>query len=64
MQEMNKAIENEMMHILEKYKDRLEEKEEEELLELLDEAASFAEYAGFYMGMKYAVKGMLTLLKD
>ena len=64
VQEMNKVVENEMIHILERYKNRLEGKEEEELLELLDEASSFAEYAGFYMGMKYAVKGMLALLKD
>jgi len=64
VREANKAVENEIIYMIEKYKDKLGKEEEEKFLDLLDTAAAFAEYEGFYMGMKYALKGMLMLLKD
>lgn len=61
---MNKNIENEVLRILEKCKDQLSNNNDEELLDLLDSIASFAAYQGFYLGMKYATRGIFTLLKN
>lgn len=61
---MNKNIENEVLRILKKCEYQPDSNNnEEELLDLLDSATTFAAYQGFCLGMKYAVKGIFTLLK-
>ena len=61
---MNKNIENEVLRILKKCEHQPDSNNnEEEFLDLLDFAASFAAYQDFCLGMKYAAKGMFTLLK-
>jgi len=60
---MSKIIENNSIIILKKYNDKLNENEEEIFLELIDDATSYAEREGFYMGMKYAFKIIAALFK-
>lgn len=60
---MNKTIEKESMDILKKHSNQFST-EEEKLLELLDDAASFAVREGFCMGMKYAFKIMTKIFKE
>lgn len=65
LKRMNKNIENESLRILEKCKCQSNNNnDDDELLCLLDSAISLAAYKGFYLGMKYATKGIFTLLKD
>ncbi len=61
---MNRTIENNNRLILEKYNGRLSEEEEETLLELIDDAASFAGREGFCMGIKYAFKNIIKIFND
>mgnify|MGYP006968292004 CR=1 FL=1 len=60
---MNKAMERKNQELSLKYKNRLDEKEREELVGILDEIALSAGKEGFYMGFCYAFRGMLALLK-
>lgn len=61
---MNKAMEQKNQELSLKYKDRLDEKEREELVDSLDDIALSAGKEGFYMGFSYAFRGMLALLKE
>lgn len=60
---MNKAMEQKNQELSLKYKNRLDEKEREELVDILDDIALSAGKEGFYMGFSYAFKAMLALLK-
>ncbi len=60
---MNQAIENRNQELCFPYKNRLDEKERERLLDLLDDAALAAGKEGFYLGVCYAFRGMLALMK-
>lgn len=60
---LNRAIEQKNEEVSLKYKKVLDEKEREELLDLLDDAAISACREGFYKGLCYAFRGMLALLK-
>jgi len=62
--EINREIESKNRDILKKYNDKLSEEEEEMFLELLDNVASSAEYKGFYIGVKYAFKIIISLFKN
>ena len=64
MKDTNKTIEKENLDILERYNNQLDTEEQEKLLELIDEASSFAVREGFYMGIKYAVKSMVKLFNN
>ncbi len=60
---MNKAMEQKNQELSLKYKNRLDEKEREEFVGILDDIALSAGKEGFYMGFCYALKAMLALLK-
>lgn len=64
IREMNKTIEKENLDILKRYNDQPGTEEYEKLLELIDDAASFAGREGFYMGIKYALKIMAKLFNN
>ena len=64
IKEMNKTIEKENLDILKRYNNQLGTEEKEKLLELIDNASSFAVHEGFYMGIKYAFKSMVKLFND
>lgn len=61
---MNQAIEKKNNELSLKYQDRLDEKEREGLVDILDDIAVSAGKEGFYMGFCYAFRGMLALLKE
>ena len=61
---MNQVIEKKNNELSLKYRDRLNEKEREGLVEILDDMAVSAGKEGFYMGFCYAFRGMLALLKE
>lgn len=62
MDAMYKAMEHRNERISLKYENVMDEKEREGLVKLLDETAIQAGKEGFYMGLRYACKGILALL--
>ncbi len=61
--EMNKEAERMNEEHMMEFKDRMDEREREAVLELLDDAVLNARKEGFYTGMCYMFRGMLALLK-
>lgn len=61
---LNQAMEKKNNELSLKYQDRLDEKEREGLVDILDDIAVSAGKEGFYMGFCYAFGGMFALLKE
>ncbi|KAI4451498.1 hypothetical protein C823_006058 [Eubacterium plexicaudatum ASF492] len=61
---LNQAMEKKNNELSLKYQDRLDEKEREGLVDILDDIAVSAGKEGFYMGVCYAFGGMFALLKE
>ena len=60
---MNKAVEKKNQELALKFKNRMDEKETDELLDILDDATLSAEKEFFYMGFCYAFRALLALQK-
>lgn len=63
MEAVGSEIEQKNEKVSLRYEGKLKESEIEELMELLDDIALSAEEEGFYMGVRYAFRWMLAIMK-
>lgn len=61
---ISKVVDDEINTLIEPYQDKLSDTELEELKDLLSSTALVAEQTGFEIGMRFAIKLIVSMLAD